>query len=275
MKIWCKNGECVQVMCYKSWRISDGKPLRRVIVDENGNVLNWCPNKEELKILEEEPCFYKRNDVSKSYTGEQLLNELMRFEREHGRPPTVADFANNPEYPNYTTYRKKFGSWLNALKLTGLDAESTIKRGIIVTNDQRARLAEIAVRDSFNNPSIDLAGENSRSPCDGICPNGKTYEVKSSGLSKDLCWHYNVHNKYKEEIEYYYILAFNEDWTNIMYAWRIPGEMIGKDRFRIWLDSRSRGEFTVENMKEFDITEKIREVLKRYGLVGIRKECLM
>lgn len=254
------------MMHYKSWRINDGKQPRRVIVDENGNVLDWCPNKEELKILEEEPYPCKRNNKSKSYTDEQLLNELRRFEKENGRPPIREDFTNNPEYPNYTTYRRKFGSWLCALKLTGLDAESTVKKGNIITNDRKVRLAEIAVRDSFDDSSIDLAGENPRSPYDGICPNGKTYDVKSSKLYEDLYWRYNTRNKYKEEIEYYYFLAFNGDWTGLMYVWRIPGEMVEKDGVRIWLGSRSRGEFTVGNMEEFDITEKIREVLKSMGL---------
>lgn len=41
-------------MEYKTYRIIDGKP-RRVIVDENGKVINRYPKEEELKGLEKEP----------------------------------------------------------------------------------------------------------------------------------------------------------------------------------------------------------------------------
>lgn len=39
-------------------------------------------------------------------------------------------------------------------------------------------LVEIIVRDRFKRHPVDLAGENKGSHCDGICPNGKNYDVK-------------------------------------------------------------------------------------------------
>jgi hypothetical protein len=122
----------------------------------------------ELNIPEREP--------QKNYTDEELLNELIRFEKEYGRPPTEADFRKNPEYPSYITCKRRFGSWIDALKLAGLDIDLMGPQG----NSYRGRQAEIMVLNHFKQHPIDLAGENPNSTCDGICPNGKTYDVKSS-----------------------------------------------------------------------------------------------
>jgi hypothetical protein len=245
---------------YKSKRIVDR--LKWVIVDETGKVVNNSPNKDELKGLErEQKENYKiRNRV---YTDEQLLWYLIQFYQKYGRPPTQRDFTNNFEYPNYQVYIKRFKNWSNALKLVELDVESMVRKGIVETDQQKARFSEIIIRDNFVNPSIDLAGKNQCSPCDGICPNGKTYDVKSSGLHCDTQYIFRTNNKHKEEIEIYYLLGFNENYTELMYAWRIPGEIAEKDNFIVGLKSRAK--FNVRNMKQYDITEELREVLIKYG----------
>jgi hypothetical protein len=151
--------------------------------------------------------------------------------------------------------------------LVGLDVESIVKKGVLVTNLQKGRFGEIIVRDHFKGHPVDLAGENNRSPCDGICPNGKTYDVKSSILHTDYggYYHYGNCNKYKDKIEIYYILAFNKNYSKLEYAWRVTGwEVIEKDYFDVYVNSHSRAKFTIENMKEYDITDKIRDVLEKY-----------
>ena len=189
---------------YKTKRIIDGKPpLRTVIVDETGKVVNKNPSKDELKGLRNEP---RRPHDTRRYTDEELLNYLIQFFEKYGRVPIARDLDNNPEYPNVGTYKRKFGGWSNALKLVGLDIDSMVKNGIIETSDQKSRLAEIKVIEHFKQHPIDLAGENKNSPCDGICPNGKTYDVKSSTLLSDEHGEYycfSTRNKYKEEIEIY------------------------------------------------------------------------
>lgn len=140
---------------------------------------------------------WNKRDFSK-YTDEELLEFLRQFYRENGRPPIREDFNQNPTYPNYRIY-DRFGGWQKALKLVGLDVDSMVRKGVIETEDQKARLAEILVRDSFSKESIDLSGENKLSPYDGICPNGKVYDVKSSKVQS--------------------LLAFNEDWTELLHAW--------------------------------------------------------
>ena len=173
------------------------------------------------------------------------------------------DFKNNTRYPNSSTYARRFGSWTDALKMVGLDVEAMVKRGIIKTPDQKARISEIIIRDHFKTNTVDLAGENKLSLCDGICPNGKTYDVKSSKLYTRGFWSFSTDNKYKEEIEIYYLLAFDKDYSELMYAWRITAwEVIEKNALIVGLKPNYR--FNIKNMK-YDITENIRDVLKKYG----------
>lgn len=88
------------------------------------------------------------------------------------------------------------------------------------------------------------------------------YDVKSSRLDNVLRrYHFNTNNKYKEAIEIYYLLGFNRNWTKLNYGWRIPGEIAEKDSFPVGLNSSH--EFNIENMKKYDITEKLRDALKK------------
>lgn len=242
---------------YKSYRIIDGRP-RKVVVDKNGEIINKNPSKEELKDLEKEN--YKR-DI-KRYTDNGLLNYLKKYYIEYGKPPTWSDFVNNHKYPNPDTYRKRFGSWSRALKIVGLDIDTIVKQGILLNNCHKGRLFEIIIRDHFENRPTDLSGDNCNNPCDGICPNGKTYEVKSSKFyTIDKCWNFGTRNRYKEEIEYYYFGAFNEDWSKLMYIWRVPGEIVEKDYFIV---NMYGGKFNTTSMKEYDITGKFKNIFNKW-----------
>jgi hypothetical protein len=243
---------------YRAWRIINGKPAQWVIVDESGNIVNRNPTKEELKELEKEQRRSQDTRNFRKYEDDGLLSELIRFEKENGFPPTANDFRDGPEYPNPSTYQKRFGSWSNSLKLVGLDVESMIKKGVLITNNQKARLSEMMVVSHFEKNPIDLAGDNCHSPCDGICPNGKTYDVKSAPKAyKGPYYNFVIKNKLREEIKIYYLLAFNEDWTKLNHVWRIPGEIVEKDNFYIGIYG---GEFNIENMEEYEITDRFRNV---------------
>ena len=200
------------------------------------------------------------------YTDDELLNHPKKFEKENGRPPTTRDFTNNSKYPSVVVYQKRYGSWSNMLKMIGLDLDTMVKNGSIETNNQKGRFAEISVIKHFVQQPIDLAGKNHSSPYDGICPNGLIYEVKSSSLHKigNYC-EFGIRghkNKEIEEIEIYYLLVFNEYYTELLYAWRIPTlNIIHRDTLYIGLNPLSHAEFTIKNMKEYDITENIKEVL--------------
>lgn len=245
---------------YRSYRIIDRRP-RWIIVDENENIINKNPDKEELKSLED----YKRK-AHERYTDNDLQNYLKKYYEETGRVPTARDFTNNPEYPGANIYWKRFGSWNKALKLVDLDTDTMIKLGVLQDTNYKGRLFEIIVRDLFENKSTDFSIEKHDNPCDGICPQGKSYDAKSSKLYRlrGEYWMFNIRNKYKEEIEYYYFGAFNEDYTKLMYVWRVPGEIIEKDYFVIGLNRN--WEHNIENMKEYDITDKFKDIYIKYKL---------
>lgn len=87
-----------------------------VIVDETGKTINRNPSRDKLKGLEKEPRKPRDTRKWKMYPDEELLNELRLFEMEYGRIPIEKDFTNNPEYPSFVTYQKRFGSWNKALE---------------------------------------------------------------------------------------------------------------------------------------------------------------
>jgi hypothetical protein len=100
---------------FMSVRLIHGK-RRRVITDDNGNIINMNPSKEELKGLEEEPYKIER----KGYTKKQLLGFIRQFYEENGRIPVTRDFSNSPKYPSSRTYHNVFGGWNNAIREEGL-----------------------------------------------------------------------------------------------------------------------------------------------------------
>ena len=143
-------------------------------------------------------------------TDEELLKFLIQFYEENGRSPTKIDFEGNPKYPGSRAYINRFGSWQKALKIVALDIDSMSRRGIVETEDQKGRLGEIFVLDHFEEiGSIDLSGENRKSPCDGICPKGYNYDVKTSYFNGRY-WFFNFRNINIDKIEWFYLLGFVE-----------------------------------------------------------------
>lgn len=246
---------------YKRNTIISGKYVC-IIVDENGNIVNRNPKKCELKGLCEEPYFQSQPT---RYTDEELLEYPRQFEKENGRPPTERDFnIGDQRYPCANTYIDRFGSWNNVLKLIGMDSDTIIKQGKLLNDNHKGRLWEISIIEVFDNKSIDLSGNNWCSPYDGICPNGKIYDAKSSGLSENgLRWDFHAKHKDKcddrEAIEFYYLGAFDRYYKKLLYVWRIPGEMM--DNYHFSVGTNSSYEFNIENMKEYDITEKFKSAI--------------
>ena len=223
-------------------------------------------SKYQRECISLEKGHYKHHcNQPKGYTDEELLAYPKQYCKEHGKPPSSRDLRSYPGSPDIRTYIRRFGSWTNALKLIALDVDTTVGKGIAETNFQKARLSEIRVRDHFKQHPVDLAGENCNSPCDGICPNGKMYDVKSSKFYAEKRGFYDFHmyNKYKDDIEIYYLLGFNEDYSRLRHGWRIPGEIVEKDRFRVSFNNISiRGAYNIENMEEYNVTDKLLEILE-------------
>lgn len=197
----------------------------------------------------------------KGITDHELLELLVQFSKENGRSPTQTEFNNSAKYPSYGTYINRFGSWQKALKLVELDVDSMVKKGIIETYQQKARQSEICILNHFTKKgSIDLSGNNCNSPFDGICPKGETYDVKSSSLFIDY-WMFNLDNTYRENIEWLYLCAYDNYHKNLLYVWRIPSNFIDGDKLYIGLNNNK--ECNIKNMKEYDITEKFKEIHKQ------------
>ena len=204
---------------------------------------------------------------SNKYSDEELLIFLTIFYEENGKVPAKRDFINNLAYPDYQNYTTHFGSWGNALRMVGLDLDKTVEQGNLKSDKQKGWLAEIMVRDCFENNSIDLSGNNPSSIIDGICPNSQTYEVKSSRLriiGKWNGWTFGTKNHDKDDdieaIQWYYFAAFNKDYTELFHMWRVPGEIVEKRNFIVGIYG---GEFAVDNMTKYDITDKFKDVLSK------------
>lgn len=246
---------------------------------ENGRV----PTKEDFDYNPEYPCSttyrirfdswtnalkkagmdsYKK-EIIKIYTDDELLNLLSDFYQENRRVPTAYEFANNPGYPGVSTYQRRFGSWSNALKFVSLDLDSVVKKGIVTNYDQKARLAELYVSEFFQSRGIDLSRDNKNSSIDGMCPKGQIYDVKSSRLLEDNYFVFSFHNKEKEDIEYYFLLGFNSDYTKLLHVWRVPGEIVEKPNIRINIKDGS-GQFNVRNMIEYEITDKFEKIIDKW-----------
>jgi len=247
-------------MKYKSYRFVDGK-ARWVIVDETGKIIDKNPNKGEWKGLNVENRHYR----NKKCTDNELLRSLELFYQVTGRLPLETDFMYNHLYPSYTVYQRRFGSWSNGLKLVGLDVDTLVKKGILNTVQQKARLAELVILEHFDKNSVDLSGKDQNCPCDGICPNGKIYDVKSSKFYK-YNWHFRIENSRRYEIELYYLVGMNKDWTKVEHIWRIPGEMVEKQDFNVGI---AYAEFNIDNLEQYDIigNDKLRDILKKYDLL--------
>lgn len=189
------------------------------------------------------------------YTNNELLEYLKQFYEDNGRIPTMEnDFTNNPEYPGHSIYCERFGNWSNVLKLVGLDVESIVRKGIVETNQQKARLFELYIREHFIEESIDLSGKNCTSCIDGICPKGQTYDAKSTALFRDLYWSFYL-NKI---VDYYYLGGFDKDFRKLLYVWIIPGDFTEKTR--LYIGIRPNYRYNIENMKEHEITEKFKDI---------------
>lgn len=201
----------------------------------------------------------RKNRYPLKYSDEELLEYLKKFYEENGRPPTARNFANNLRYPGYNTYQKRFGSFEKAKRLVGLNTDSMVMKGILETGKQKARLSEILVIKHFvNKEAIDLSGENCNSPIDGICPEGQTYDVKSSKLYiryVEEYWRFDL----DKVVDYYYLLAFNKDWTELLYVWRIPGDFT-KDHYLNISVNGFRGAYCINDLKEYEITDNFKKI---------------
>jgi len=189
-------------------------------------------------------------------TEEELLNYLKLFEKEYGRIPTSEDLHSGDfiKYPAMGQYIRRFGSLEKAKKLVGQDMDSRARKGILDHTKQKARLAEMFVFEHFvEDGAIDLAGDSCRSHVDGICPKKQKYDVKSSSLlTRFHGSDYFLFSLDKgNAVDFYYLLGFNKDWSELLYVWRIPWNFFDGTHLQINISH-------IPNMKKYEITEKFK-----------------
>ena len=66
--------------------------------------------------------------MKRSYSDRELLDLLHSFYLKIGKNPSAASLAADPDTPNPSTYRTRFGSWTKAKELAGIS--TTNKFGI-------------------------------------------------------------------------------------------------------------------------------------------------
>lgn len=216
---------------------------------------NWDSAIIESGLLDK-----RKRRGGKLYTDEELLGYMKQFNEENGRPPLERDFSNNSRYPHFDTFMGRFGSWENAKKLVGLDIDTMVKKGYLDSNLHKERLFEIFVLEHLGvEDVIDLSGENRSSFVDGICPKGRIYDAKSSGLN-GLYWHYFLD---KLGVHFYYLGAFNKDYSELQHVWRIPGDFSIKRHINIGIYSSCI--YNIENMEKYEITPEFIEIFDNWS----------
>jgi hypothetical protein len=185
----------------------------------------------------------------KLYTDEELLNILINFDKEYGRPPTYHDMTNDHKYPDPSVYFVRFGGLEKAKRLVGLDIDSMIKKGIVETASEKGRMAEIHVLKYDEKDAKDLSGENCKSFADGMSKEG-AYDVKSSPLRYNY-WGFSL----DKLIKYYYLLAYDKDYKKVLYKWKIPGVFTDKKYIKIGINNGYT--YNIENMEKYEIRNYI------------------
>ena len=63
-----------------------------------------------------------------NYSKEELINCLLKLNKELGKVPIIKDLAVRKDYPEATVYKDKFGSWNKALEAAGLEVKYLFRR---------------------------------------------------------------------------------------------------------------------------------------------------
>lgn len=195
-----------------------------------------------------------------------MLNELRRFEKEYGRPPVERDFINNHEYPGFVVYQRRFGSWINSLKLAGLDTDFESRK-----HKQQYTEEELldylrwfekeyerppTEKDFTNNP--EYPGYATYQRRFGSWINALIKAGLYVNLAERQCDSFIGRQAEIVILDHLENKAIDLSGEN---RWKVPGDMAEKDYFLVGLNSN--WEFNIENMKEYDITEKFKKYIDK------------
>lgn len=198
-----------------------------------------------------------------TYTDEELLEYQIKWYEEYGEPSTSRDFMHNLKYPNFSTY-DRLGGWQPSLKILGLDIDSLVRRGIIKTKQQKGRLGVILIVDYYKDiiGMKDITEKDYNSPYDVISSEG-TGDVKTSEFYAAY-WQFHFLNVDIYEIDWFYLLAFSEDYRKLLYTWKVPIDKLRIEDAVIIIGLNIAYKCNVEKMNKYEITDKIQPIFKKW-----------
>lgn len=125
----------------------------------------------------------------KRYTEEELVSHLRSVAEELGRTPAETDIVDKKNMASVVTYRKRFGSWKNALAAAGLTTrrkkERKKRKGTPLSDDEMLAALKEAAEVIGRLPSMgDIAGMNGIPPSSAYCRRfgSWTYALEAAGL---------------------------------------------------------------------------------------------
>lgn len=232
----------------QQWERENGRPPTAKELENNPKYPSLSPYRREFGTLNNAI----REAVlipGKFLTRKELIEKLQQWTRENGRPPVAKDFMNNHKYPSISKFLKEFGYWNNAKLAVGFKLDDTCTRG---------RQGELQILSEFGIGAVDLSGKDRHSSCDGICPKGEYYDVKSASLGNDRNgyrgWAYTIKINQIIDADYIFLRAYKDkDFTKFpKYRWRIPIELIeGKTSIFIY-DDENKGIYNTKTMKKYE-----------------------
>lgn len=226
---------------YKSHRIIDGKP-KLVIVDENGNIVNKNPSKEQLRLTSKDDKIYFKKSVTRRVyynktntcdrikdNGHRCGNELI---------PTHA-------YQKYDKEGNWTGEWicrncrqkeLADCRNNNLDPRSAHGIGFIceqITCKTRGVDNLNILYDNFNTPI-----DHNRDPELGII---QTKGAIYNASNRDWCIY--VKREQEKEFNYMIVICMSKDMKNVERVYIFPKkEILKRNSIRIYKNS-SRGTY--------------------------------
>ena len=191
-----------------------------------------------------------RKESETMYKKDYLIDTLKTYLIKYGGGLSAKDYEKNKDKddPGSMTFIRRFGSWLNAKEATGVKVDRHL------CSAEMGRKAELAIFYMFDKTgAVDLSGQNRNSFCDGVDPDGKMYDVKSSKLhqhrGKHMAWCFTFTNRRKKRIDYYFLLGYDKQHEKLIHVWKIPPSLVStRERLSIFSTPNS-----LERWSEYEV----------------------
>ena len=108
----------------------------------------------------------------------------------------------------------------------------------------------------------DITEKDYNSPYDVISSEG-TGDVKTSEFYAAY-WQFHFLNVDIYEIDWFYLLAFSEDYRKLLYTWKVPIDKLRIEDAVIIIGLNIAYKCNVEKMNKYEITDKIQPIFKKW-----------